>query len=396
MKMRYSCLIISFYVVFINSVYPLNNIPANNPNIQYYGRWDFSNPTSPTHSWPGVYIYAKFEGTSIGVSVNDNFCYYNVFIDDTLFSIFHGDKSGIASYTLATGLKDTVHTILFTLRNETNWAKFSFNGFILDDEKNLLPAPVNPEKKIEFIGDSYTAAAGNLWIDNTAAPSGDYTDVYQGFASITGRHYNAQYMVSARSGFGLVLDYQGIYGNSLPAVYDRALVYTLNPKWNFSAWVPNLVVITLGLNDYNGWGGYSHPLTQDNALLYRERYHDFIATIMDVYPHVNILVVAPNDIAWLKEQCLQVVSDENAKGHTNVYYSYFPLYNGHYVNSYHPDVFAHNEIAKKLIASIDAIDAWTPFNDTIKPLLFAQTSSSVTTTSSFLLKATTSKYAAVR
>jgi len=42
-------------------------IPADDPNIQYYGRWDFSDPLAPSHSWPGVYIHARFEGSSIGV-----------------------------------------------------------------------------------------------------------------------------------------------------------------------------------------------------------------------------------------------------------------------------------------------------------------------------------------
>ena len=136
--------------------FPSSIIPASDPNIQYFGRWDFSNLSAPTHSWPGVYIVAKFEGTSVGISTNDNFSYYNVFIDDTVFIDFHGTNSNVASYTLKTGLQDTVHTILITLRNETNWTKFSFNGFILDSGKNLLPPPALPSKGIEFIGDSYT------------------------------------------------------------------------------------------------------------------------------------------------------------------------------------------------------------------------------------------------
>ena len=32
----------------------MKNIPANDPNIQYYGRWDFSDPKAPTHSWGDV------------------------------------------------------------------------------------------------------------------------------------------------------------------------------------------------------------------------------------------------------------------------------------------------------------------------------------------------------
>ncbi len=374
-----------------------NLVPANDPNIQYYGRWDFSVPTAPTHSWPGVYIFAKFEGTSIGISTNDNFSYYNVFIDDTVFSEFHGTQNGTASYTLASGLPDTQHTILITLRNETNWTKFSFNGFYLDNGKNLVPPPDRPAKKIEFIGDSYTCASGNLWTSNTSAPSGDYTDLYKGFPSITARHYGAQYTATGRSGYGLVLDYQGIYGNSLPSVFDRTLGYTSLPIWNFSQWNPNLVVICLGLNDYSGWGGYNGPLSQDEAYIFQQSYHDFISTIMDDYPFAKILTVAPNDITWLKQQISQVAADEHSIGHTNVSYTYFPSYYTDFVNNGHPDVTAHNEIATVLENAIDGIDAWTPFTETISPRFVSLPDTPlVATNDPFILTVKTDRYATVR
>ena len=298
--------------------FPSSIIPASDPNIQYFGRWDFSNLSAPTHSWPGVYIVAKFEGTSVGISTNDNFSYYNVFIDDTVFMDFHGTNSNVASYTLKTGLQDTVHTILITLRNETNWTKFSFNGFILDSGKNLLPPSALPSKGIEFIGDSYTCASGNLWTDNTAAPSGDWTDLYEGFPSMIARHYGAQYTVTAHSGWGLVHDYNypnPNYSNNLPGIFGSMVSYAASPAWNFSQWQPSLVVICLGLNDYSGWGGYNtNTISDANTNLFKRTYHGFIGSIMDNYPHAKILAVAPNGIAWLQNTVSQIVSEEKAMG----------------------------------------------------------------------------------
>ncbi|HPS56148.1 MAG TPA: hypothetical protein PLP05_11165, partial [Sedimentisphaerales bacterium] len=40
-------------------------IDADNPNIQYQGRISFSNPSSPILYWPGNYITARFQGTSV-------------------------------------------------------------------------------------------------------------------------------------------------------------------------------------------------------------------------------------------------------------------------------------------------------------------------------------------
>ena len=364
---KYLFLAILLLVTINSTVYSTNLISADNPYIQYFGRWDFSIPSAPTHSWPGVYIYAEFEGTSIGIRTNDNACWYNVFIDDTLFSIFHGTSSSVSSYILKDSLPDGQHKILITLRGETSWTKFSFNGFVLDDGKNLLPPPPKPDRKIEFIGDSYTSASGNEWTGPDAAPSDSYTNIYKGFGSIIARHYNAQYNMTGRGGIGLVHDWQDNYSNNMPDYFGRTLFYTPLPKWDFSKWIPNLVVICLGLNDYSGWGGYSGPIPPYMAQLFRDGYHEFISTIRDDYPGVKILCVAANDLSWIKQQVSQVVNDENSMGYKDVFYTYFPYYSGEYVNSGHPDVNAHRKIADELISVIDTLNAWVPYKDTTAP-----------------------------
>jgi len=399
--MKHIWLFIISVAVLHSFAFSSNLIPASDPNIQYYGRWDFSNSSAPTHSWPGVYIVAAFEGTSVGISTNDNFSYYNVFIDDTIFIDFHGTNSSVASYSLKTGLQDTVHTILITLRNETNWTKFSFNGFILDSGKKLLPPPVRDSKGIEFIGDSYTCAAGNLWTNNTAAPGGDWTDLYEGFPSMVARHYGAQYTVTAHSGWGLVHDYNypaPNYSNNLPSIFGSMVSYATSPAWNFSGWQPSLVVICLGLNDYSGWGGYNtNSVSAANTTLFKESYHSFIGTIMDHYPHAKILAVASNGIAWLQNTISQVVSEEKTMGHTNVFYSYFPYYDGGYVNNGHPSAATHQKIADTLIASIDVIDAWTPFNETTPPAIVNYPDSLfVVTEPAYTLTVRTAEYDTVR
>ncbi len=376
-----------------------DTIPANNSYIQYYGRWDMSVPTQPAHGWPGVYVTAVFQGTSIGVITDDNACWYNVFIDDTLVQIFKGSLYGSNMYTLASGLKDTVHTILFELRSETSWTKFGFYGFVLDSGKSLVAPPAKPPRKIEFIGDSYTSSSGNEWTQSTSAPSDSFSNIYKGFGSIIARHYGAQYMMTSRGGIGLVHDYTGNYGNNLPAFYNRTFFYSPTPKWDFSKWVPNLVVICLGLNDYSGWGGYSTPPTDQCAQYYRTSYHNFIATIMGVYVGTKILLVSPNGIDWLNTNIKQVVQEENFMGHTNVFFGAFPYYFDPeaYVNSGHPSVATHQKIADTLISFIDSINAWTPYIGTKAPYITNMPSSPTTTySSSYTLKVQTNTYATMR
>jgi hypothetical protein len=57
------------------------SIPACGSSLyQYLGRWDRSEPARPKHAWPGVYVCARFTGTSIGVRMDDHLNYYNIYI----------------------------------------------------------------------------------------------------------------------------------------------------------------------------------------------------------------------------------------------------------------------------------------------------------------------------
>jgi hypothetical protein len=361
------CVIFIPVLLFMASAGAATEIPADHPYIQYFGRWDFTDPKAPSHSWPGVYIYAEFDGTSIGVTLNDNFCYYNVIIDGAAPVVFHPANAGIQNYMLATGLSAGKHTILFHKRNETTWAKFSFHGFILDDGKSLQPPPARPERKMEFIGDSFTSASGNEY-DKPDKPENDapLTNIYAGFGPITARYFGAQYMMTSRSGYGMVMDWQGALSGNVPDIYSQTHTFTATPPWDFRSWIPNLVVIGLGLNDYSGFGGWKGPISETNKNLYKTRYHQFMATIRDNYPGVKILAVAPH-VEWLQSTILEVVSEEHVVGNNDVFYAKYSYYEGGYVYEGHPNVATHRKIADELIAAIEKIDAWEPYDDKKPP-----------------------------
>jgi hypothetical protein len=373
-------------------------IAADNANIQYFGRWDFTIPSSPSHSWPGVYIYTEFNGTSIGVKLNDNFCYYNVIIDDSVLTPpFHGTVAGSTAYTLATGLANTHHTITILKRDESTWAQFSFQGFYVDDGSELLPPKSRPLHRIEYIGDSFTSASGNEWIDNTPSPSGLYTNIYEGFAPISARHYGAQFHASSQSGIGLVLDYQGVYSNNMPDKFDRTLLYASVPKWNFADWVPNVVVICLGLNDYSGFGGYvNNSITPAQKELFKSTYHTFIGRIRDLYPGVKMLVLSPHpDI--IKATELEIVTEENNAGYRDVFYTFFPYYDGGYVNGGHPTVATHHKIADCIIAEMDQMNPWMPYVRTTPPRIVTLPATPfIVYDTTYTLTVSTDTYATIR
>ena len=332
-----------------------NLILPNNPNIQYFGRWDKSDSTHYRYSWPGVYICCEFTGTSVGVRLVDATNYFNVYIDGKLRSVFHCTKGGEADYTLAEGLAAGKHTLRFSRRNITFEKPYSFCGIILDKGATLLPPSPKPARKIEFIGDSFTAAES----DEATSPSLPWeerypvTNIDRGFAADIAEHFGAQNTTTCRSGSGMVCDWQGNVNESIPKKFDRTLMESAEPKWDFNKWVPNVVVVCLGLNDYSGLRSKDGTVTSENSILFRTTYHDFLGTLRSVYPTVRIVAVAAYP-DWIRQNVKQVVDEERASGRTDIYYSTFDEFPGGYVANGHPTVATHRKMADQMIKDMES------------------------------------------
>jgi Carbohydrate esterase 2 N-terminal/GDSL-like Lipase/Acylhydrolase family len=353
---RLVCVFAVFQLFILSRVmYASTFVPADNPDIQYQGRWDFSDSLNPRHSWPGIFIVAVFNGDSIGVRMQDSVNYYDVYIDGKLHGIFHGDKPGDADYILADSLQDTVHTLRFSQRN-ISFGIYTFSGLILSSGARLFPPPELPARKIEFIGDSFTAAEGNEAKDSIMEWEAKFpvTDIDSGFAAITARHFGAQYHITARSGIGMVCDWQGKFDVSMPRYFDRTLMESSEPTWDFSKWTPDLVVICLGLNDHSGLRGKSGNISRQNSLIFRKGYAKFIATVRKNYPGVPIIAWAPY-VEWARTNTRAVVRSETKNGIRNIFYAHFDEFPGGYVANGHPTVATHMKMADELISTIDSL-----------------------------------------
>ncbi len=337
---------------FNGMIFPTSFFPADNLYIGYSGRWDMSDSLHLKHSWPGIYIYAEFTGTTIGVRMDDNVNYYNVYIDGKLIKIFHGDKERETDYILLDNLTNTHHSFRFSQRN-ISFGVYSFGGLLLDDSAKLLPPLPMPERKIEFIGDSFTAAEGNEATQTEMEWEAKFpvTNIDKGFAPLIARHFNAQYHTTCRSGIGIVCDWQGKFDISMPNYFDRTLMEREEPKWDFNKWIPNLVVICLGLNDFSGLK-VNGEVPANNSVIFRKGYHNFLGKIRKVYPGVPIIAVAAH-VEWIRDNVKQVVDEEKADGHNEVFYTQFDYFAGGYVASGHPSVETDKKIAEEIIKAID-------------------------------------------
>jgi lysophospholipase L1-like esterase len=330
-------------------------VTADHPYIQYYGRWDRTDALHPKYSWPGVYLSTEFSGTSIGVLIQDSTNYYNVYIDGAFHSVFHPAKSGESEYALADNLEYGHHSLLLSRRNITFDEIYTFYGIVLDEGEQLLPPKSLPARRIEFIGDSFTAGESNETTEQSLAWEARYpvTNIDKGFAVRIAHHFQAQYMLTCRSGSGMVCDWRGDPRQSIPIRFNRTFMDSDRLKWDFKQWIPDVVVICLGLNDHSGLKDSTGQVSAANSELFRSAYHKFIDTVRSVYPLVRLVAVAAFP-EWIRKNVRQVVDEEIHSGKNDIHYTQFDEFPGGYVGNGHPTVETHQKMADQLIGSMES------------------------------------------
>lgn len=315
-------------------------IKPNDANINYYGRFDMSNAAnSAAFNWPGATIEASFPGPSIGVELSDGgSSYFDVEIDGV-----KGDSlppTTTTHRTIKTNLSTTAnHTIRITLR--TNGYNCSFGGFYLADGKALAAKPAQPTRKMEFIGDSWTAG------DVTLQPPGGSTTYPRCFeaaltyARRTSVAFHAQDKLVARGGCGMVTSNGG--GATMPTRYPKTLCDG-TANWNFTAWIPDVVVIFLGINDFN------NGVTDAN---FKTAYTNFITTVRGHYANVPIILIGLTGGTILTD--VQAV----AQSFTNIYTFSSPITLANAAAMYqHPTPAQHQRIADSLVRVVKQATGW--------------------------------------
>ncbi|WP_051304975.1 SGNH/GDSL hydrolase family protein [Chitinilyticum litopenaei] len=312
-------------------------------------------------TWPGVNWTLRFTGSAVGVQLNDAKNYYVLEIDGKP-ALQITPASGERTLWVR-GLKDGEHTAQLIKRSESPKDVGLVGGFVLDGGKPLPPAP-RPARRIEFIGDSYTAALGNLSGKRECSEEQVWlnTDVTQGFAVQTARALNADWQTTAMSGMGVLRNWNG---NSPQEDFRSYYPLTLHTepasRYDF-AWKPQLVVIGLGTNDFStpvraGEARNQEQLARDWLAAYRE----LLAQTRARYGKPHIIVTGaylwPDD--RLRPLLHKLVSEEQQAGHKIAFLDWGSLeLTG---CSWHPSLADHRKMATLLQAKITELgDIWRP------------------------------------
>ncbi|CAN5918902.1 SGNH/GDSL hydrolase family protein [soil metagenome] len=209
------------------------------PLVRFVGRFDTHDPAGVRFAWPGSTVGARFKGTAVAVRLKDdgrNF--FQVLVDGEPKAVLHTDAHK-EIYPLAEGLPDGVHDVAIYRRTEPKLGETTFLGF--ETAGTLLPPPPAPERRIELIGDSITAGYGNEGPNATCTFNPAEENQYQTYGAIAARALNAEHVTIAWSAqtIGQMTEY-----------FERTLPARTDSQWDFKAWVPQVVVLNVGTNNF--------------------------------------------------------------------------------------------------------------------------------------------------
>ena len=183
-------------------------------------------------------------------------------------------------YVLAEDLPEGQHKIRVYKITEAYTTSLAFTS--LKTDGYFLNRPADKALKIEVYGDSITAGHKNM--RTTASEPADSTDNIQNgcvtYAWLSAQDLNAEINFMARTGIGVYSAWGSPYvlknnwKNTYLSEYDFLHTPLKNPEWDFTAYVPDIVLINIGTNDY--W-------YQWNAELYKSELKKFTDELFTLY-----------------------------------------------------------------------------------------------------------------
>ena len=340
-----------------SAVYAKTENVVSEESVRVVGRAMIIN-SAVEMNWPMSGIEFRFTGTEAEVFIENcrKTVYLNASVDgsDECYR-FAVDSEGWVK--IADNLAEGTHTVKLTRSSEACDGPGIISVSEVRTDGDSISATEARERKMEFIGDSYTVGYGNLEYgkdSNSKTPFN--TDSWRSYAGYTSRALEADANIIAFSGKGVAMNTVSNTAsavstkNVMPIQYEYANPFVTGAttkKWDFQTYVPQVVVLFLGTNDYGGTiprGG--------NPQFFYERYCDFLDTISSKYPSAHIICCSKPSGSYGEYVKKAVEDSQNSKYH----FVTLESFKASGVHS-HPYYTEDIEIANELTQKINELDA---------------------------------------
>lgn len=305
-------------------------LPFSAENFNFSGRIDLSQPGQAMLIWPGSYIGFCFSGTSVGIEL-ENHRFWN---GNRLGFVVDGKESfveigdGAGTYTLCENLPAGTHNCY--IYKPMSGGYIMLINLVLGDGAYICKPMAKPRKRIEFYGDSVTAgdvvdADAYQGMPDPEGNMGQWDNAWHTYAMRVGRMLPAEVYITSQGGIAL-LDGTGYFEmpnmRGLESCYDK-LKYCVNEeitKWDFSRFVPHVIVFAVGQNDHNPNPDCIYD-TKHYRVKWEQKYIEIINSIRSHAPKATVvlaLTVLNHDPAW--DEALEEIKDKMGGEKNRVYH----------------------------------------------------------------------------
>ncbi|AIQ38796.1 SGNH/GDSL hydrolase family protein [Paenibacillus sp. FSL R5-0912] len=259
-------------------------------------------------------------------------------------------------------------TVRIIKLSEAPMSTVGIQKITVDAVQGIKPTPVNVHR-IEFIGDSITCGYGVDDEDALHSFSTATEDVTKAYAYLTAQELQADYSMVAYSGYGIISGYtendRKLTSHLVPDYYEKVgksegrFDDTLDPQsvsWDFSKFVPDLIVINLGTND----DSYTRE-DADRQAEYAGQYVEFLKLVRRNNTHAPLLCtlgIMGDRLYPLVEQAVSSYIQETGDSNITSMRFAVQLEEDGYAADWHPSKLTHYKAAKQLVAQIKELMKW--------------------------------------
>lgn len=265
-------------------------------------------------------------------------------------------------YTVFESETDETVIVRIVKLSEAAMSTVGIQRIAVDAEGGIQPTPAK-KHKVEIIGDSITCGYG---IDDEHAEHSFSTateDVTKAYSYQTVQALDADYSIVSYSGYGIISGYTDndtkLLTHLIPDYYEKwaksegkpdGTLDPLSVDWDFTQFVPDLIVINLGTND--------DSYTQDNPERQTEfaaQYTEFLKIVRRKNAQAVILCalgIMGDRLYPFVQQAVERYMEET--GDTKVTTLKFAVQQAEdgYAADYHPSQKTHRQASERLIGHI--------------------------------------------
>ena len=242
--------------------------------------------------------------------------------------------------------------------SESNPGKICIYDIDLGKKGSFAEKPKTSSRRIEFIGDSFTVGYGVEGKNVDDGTPFEKTNASKSYAFLLAEGYRADYQVNAVSGRGLVRNYANIVPEwTLETLYDYTMMGvpeqdSSTERWDFDKFHPQVVVVFVGINDFQGEPPYA------DADKFKAAYAKLLDRLRALHPGVKFLLVSTK--TWPNDALTPVVEDiyksQTEAGHNDLMYKV--VYTDNTALHGHPNEMSQKELANTLRPLVGRLGGW--------------------------------------